>query len=93
MSDKTVIGRKCSILNYVHGIRTQRNKYMLIKIQGIDSDKEAAKFIGKTVIWKTTSGKEMRGKITKIHGKNGVVSAHFKHGLPGQAIGTEIKLA
>ena len=92
MPGKEVIERKCSILNYVHGIRTQRNKYMLIKIQGINNDKEASKFIGKTVIWKTTSGKEMRGKITKIHGKNGVVSAHFKHGLPGQAIGTEIKL-
>nr|MDO8082001.1 50S ribosomal protein L35ae [Candidatus Freyarchaeota archaeon] len=94
MSDDTVTGsRKGFIINYVHGIRTQRNKYMLIKIQGIESDKDAAKFVGKTVIWQTASGKKMRGKITKVHGKNGVVSAHFKHGLPGQALGTEIKLA
>lgn len=93
MSDNTITERKGLILNYVQGIRTQRNNYMLIKIQGIESNKDAAKFIGKTVIWQTASGKKMKGKITKVHGKKGVVSAHFKHGLPGHALGTEIKLA
>jgi large subunit ribosomal protein L35Ae len=93
MSDNAITERKGLILNYVHGIRTQRNNYMLIKIQGIESDKEATKFIGKTVIWQTASGKKIKGKITKVHGKKGVVRAHFKPGLPGHALGTEIKLA
>lgn len=93
MSDDTVTtSRKGIIKNYVQGIRTQRNNYMLIKIQGIESDKDAAKFIGKTVIWQTPSGKRISGKIVKVHGKNGVVRAHFKHGLPGHSLGTEIKI-
>ena len=89
MSESTAIeSKKCIILNYVRGRRTQKNKQILIKIQGIDSDKAAAKFIGRSVIWQTASGKKI-----KIHGKNGVVKARFENGLPGQAIGTEIKLA
>ncbi len=94
MSENSVTGsRKCIILNYVRGRRTQKNKQILIKIQGIDSDKAAVQFIGRSVIWQTASGKKMKGKITKAHGKNGVVKARFEHGLPGQAIGTEIKIA
>ncbi|MFB0560837.1 MAG: 50S ribosomal protein L35ae [Candidatus Lokiarchaeia archaeon] len=94
MSESTVTGsRKCIILNYVRGRRTQKNKYMLIKIQGVDSDKTAARFIGRSVIWQTEAGKKLKGKITRVHGKNGVVKARFEKGLPGQAIGTEIKLA
>ncbi|MHA1360973.1 MAG: 50S ribosomal protein L35ae [Candidatus Freyarchaeota archaeon] len=94
MSESTVIGsRKCAILNYVRGRRTQKNKYMLIKINGVDSDKDAAKFIGRTVTWQSASGKILKGKITRVHGKKGVVRARFEKGLPGQAIGTEVKLA
>ncbi|MEM2146363.1 MAG: 50S ribosomal protein L35ae [Candidatus Jordarchaeaceae archaeon] len=93
MSDDTVTSsRKGIIKNYVQGIRTQRNNCMLIKIQGIESDKDAAKFIGKKVIWQAPSGKRISGKIVKVHGKNGVVRAYFKHGLPGHSLGTEIKI-
>ena len=34
----------------------------------------------------------MTGKIVGAHGKNGMVRAKFVHGVPGQAIGTIVKL-
>ena len=55
--------------------------------------KEAFKLIGKTVIWESVTGKQLKGKITRVHGKNGAVVAHFKDaGLPGQAIGNKIMI-
>lgn len=93
MSGDVIVGsRKGLVKNYVRGVTTQRNNYMLIKVHGIESDEDAAKLIGKRVIWQTASGKEIRGKIVKVHGRNGLVRARFKHGLPGQALGTEIKI-
>ncbi len=34
----------------------------------------------------------MIGKITGAHGRNGMVKVRFKHGVPGQAIGTIVEL-
>lgn len=93
MSESTATeSRKCIILNYIRSPDNQKNKFMAIKIQGIDSDKEAARFIGRSVIWQTVSEKKLKGKIIKTHGKNGIVKARFEKGLPGQVIGKEIKL-
>ena len=55
-----------------------------------NSDKEAAKLIGKKVIWITKTGKYIIGKITRTHGRNGVVRVRFNKGLPGDAIGTTV---
>jgi large subunit ribosomal protein L35Ae len=89
----TTVSRKCVIINYIRRADDQKNKFMAVKIQGVDSDKEAARFIGRWVIWQTASGKKLRGKIVKVHGKNGLVKVRFQKGLPGQAIGKEAELA
>jgi ribosomal protein L35AE/L33A len=47
--------------------------------------------VGKKVTWKNDT-KTMSGKIMGAHGKNGMVRARFVHGVPGQAIGTIVKL-
>jgi large subunit ribosomal protein L35Ae len=49
---------------------------------------DAGKFIGKSVEWKSSSGKIFRGKISSQHGNRGLVRAIFEKGLPGQSIGT-----
>ena len=54
---------------------------------------EANKLIGRTVVWSSSSGKEIKGKISRAHGNNGAVRAHFKKkGVPGQALGQRIMI-
>ncbi len=65
---------------------------MVIKVA--DSADAAAKMIGKTAVWTSSAGKELKGKITQLHGRNGNVRVHFSEkGLPGQALGQKVKVA
>lgn len=79
------------IKNYKVGVRTQTTNQVIIDIEGSDKEK-SKKLVGKTVIWKTQSGKDMIGKIADVHGCKGSVRARFEKGLPGQAIGTEVSI-
>ena len=87
MSQK-VYGR---ITNYRTGPKSQTSKECLIEFTGIDSAGLACKLVGKKVTWKNDT-KTIAGKIMGAHGKNGMVRAKFVHGVPGQAIGTVVKL-
>lgn len=58
-----------------------------------DTAEEAKKFVGKTVTWTTPTGKEIKGKISALHGRTGNVRSIFEDkGLPGQALGKKIKV-
>lgn len=81
------------ILNFRQGRHTQNPKQVLIEIEGIDSREKALQLIGKEVIWVSSSGKKIQGKINNAHGNKGVVRAIFKKGLPGQALGTEVSIS
>ncbi|MBS7287503.1 MAG: 50S ribosomal protein L35ae [Candidatus Freyarchaeota archaeon] len=81
------------IINYVLSKHLQHSKNVVLHFSGVNSEREAAKLIGRTVIWVSRGGKELRGKIVSCHGKNGAVRARFRRGLPGEALGTPVKLA
>ncbi|MHA1301787.1 MAG: 50S ribosomal protein L35ae [Candidatus Helarchaeota archaeon] len=81
-----------TIVNYRRSRHTQHTKHILIKFDDYNDDKKAAILIGREVIWETQSGKLMRGKIVATHGRNGVVRAIFEKGLPGEALGTQLKI-
>ena len=77
----------------------KRSDKLKIYMPGIQSmalpktRKDANKLTGRTVVWVSGSGKELKGVITRAHGNNGAVRALFKKaGLPGQALGTRIKI-
>jgi large subunit ribosomal protein L35Ae len=59
---------------------------------GMKDREEAKKMKGKEVVWKSSAGKEIKGKISDAHGNNGLVRAIFEKGLPGQAVTTEIEV-
>ncbi len=68
--------------------------YGVIHIDGVESKGAAEKLVGKGISW-TAPGKlktTIKGKITAAHGNNGRVRALFERGLPGQALGTELKI-
>ena len=80
------------VANYRLGLRSQHNKEFLIRMPNINSDREASKYIGHKAVWQSEGGKKIVGKVLGIHGKNGVLRARFRKGLPGQAIGTNIEI-
>jgi large subunit ribosomal protein L35Ae len=82
-----VIGR---IINYRIGIREQMSKEILVQVIGGESV-QTGKFIGKKVVWKNATAK-LVGQVVGLHGKNGVLKAKFKKGVPGQAIGTTVEI-
>jgi ribosomal protein L35AE/L33A len=47
--------------------------------------------VGQKVFWKTPTGNHIRGKITRIHGKDSLMT-RFKKGLPGFAIGKSVEI-
>jgi ribosomal protein L35AE/L33A len=85
---QTLHGR---ITNYRTGPKSQTSKECLVEFETINSLALAGKLVGQSVSWKNGSGK-MTGKIRGAHGKNGMVRVRFRHGVPGQAIGSIVEL-
>ena len=83
---------EAQIVNFRRGRHTQRSSQMIIKINDINKEK-AQKFLNKAVTWKSSSGKkEIKGVISALHGNSGALRVRFERGLPGQAIGTKVKV-
>jgi large subunit ribosomal protein L35Ae len=87
------LGMEGSIANYRRGRHTQHPKQCIIVFPDIKTRNEANKMIGRTVLWISPTGKELKGIISRSHGNNGAVRALFKNaGLPGQALGQKVKI-
>lgn len=83
---------KGKVIQFRRGRKTIHERHFLIEIEGTKSKKDAEKFIGKAVEWKSPAGKTIRGKISACHGTKGIVRAIFEKGLPGQAVTTEVEI-
>lgn len=79
------------VLNYRIGPKTQRSKECIIQFPHITSISEASRLIGRKVVW-NNGQKKIVGKLVALHGKKGLMIARFRKGLPGQALGTVVKL-
>ena len=81
---------EATIVNFRGGRHTQYTNQMIIDA---NLNKEKAKsLIGKKVIWTSSAKKEIKGKIKSTHGNKGCLRAHFEKGMPGQSIGTKVKI-
>lgn len=83
---------KAKVIQFRRGRHTFKPRHFLIEIEGSKNRKDAEKFVGKEVGWKSSAGKIIKGKISSAHGNNGLVRAIFEKGLPGQAITTEVEV-
>jgi large subunit ribosomal protein L35Ae len=79
------------VVQFRRGRHRIHEKHYLLDL-GMKDREEAKKMIGKEVIWKSVSGKEINGKVSDAHGNKGLVRAIFERGLPGQAITTKIEV-
>ena len=79
------------VVNYRIGIREQASRESLIQIISKEPNVQAGQFIGKKVVWKNRTTK-LVGQIVGLHGRNGILKAKFKKGLPGQALGATVEI-
>ncbi|MFX1410641.1 MAG: 50S ribosomal protein L35ae [Promethearchaeota archaeon] len=88
-----LLGMEGVISNYRRGRHTVHPKQCILVFPKIKTKKGANKLVGRTVVWTTSTGKDLKGVITRAHGNKGAVRAHFKKaGVPGQALGTKVKI-
>jgi len=80
-----------TIVNFRSARHHQYDKQMIIIAKDISKEK-AKELIGKTVTWTSPAGKEIKGKISALHGRNGAVRVIFEKGMPGQAVGSKVKI-
>ncbi len=82
------------IVNFRGGKHTQVNNQMVLLPEGCTTKEKAASFIGKTATWssKGKNKKQITGKITSVHGRNGAVRVLFEKGMPGQSLGQKAQI-
>lgn len=80
------------VCNFRQGMHTQKNRHMVLEVKGVSSKAKAEKLAGKKVVWTSPAGKKLYGEIKAAHGSKGAVRAIFENGLPGQAVGTKVKI-
>jgi len=71
--------------------KTQKPKEYLIQFSDVKSVSEVGQLIGRKVAWPPGERKCI-GKIVSLHGKNGLVRARFRKGVPGQALGSLVEI-
>lgn len=76
---------EAKIIGFKGSRRDSFNNYCILEVD----DKNPPALIGQKVFWKTGSGRAIRGKIIRTHGKRSLL-ARFKKGLPGFAIGSQL---
>ena len=79
------------IVSYRRGPKTQKPEECILRFPSTESGGEAAHLIGRKVAWPIGKHKA-RGKIVAFHGKNGLVRARFRKGVPGQALGSLVEI-
>jgi large subunit ribosomal protein L35Ae len=79
------------VVSYRRGPKSQKPKQYILRFSNIESVGKAAQLIGRRVAWPTGKHKS-RGKIVAVHGKNGLVRARFRKGMPGQALGSSVEI-
>jgi len=66
---------------------------MIVRVDGVEDRKKASDLLGKTVVWKSPKGKEIKGKVAAPHGNKGAVRVIFEKGMPGQSITQHVEIS
>ena len=80
------------IVHFRGSRRVKRHNQMIVQVDDVNNKDKASQLIGKKVIWKTSSGKQLAGQVTAIHGNSGALRVRFETGMPGQSIGTKVMI-
>ncbi len=80
------------IVNFRGSRRVKHHYQMIVSVDGVDSKEKAAGLVGKSVVWKSPAGKEIKGIISAEHGNNGAVRVRFERGMPGQSLSGKVSV-
>lgn len=80
------------VVNYRLGPREQYPRECILRFPNIKSRSETGQLIGRKVAWTDGKKNTIVGVIVAPHGNKGLVRARFRRGLPGQALGTLVKI-
>ena len=83
---------KGTIVNFRMGRHHQYDNHMIIQAEKLQSREEAEKLVEKEVVFKTQTGKVIKGKVASAHGNKGALRVIFEKGMPGQAVGKTVEL-
>jgi large subunit ribosomal protein L35Ae len=79
------------LVNFRGGRHTKYNNHMILKVPTLTKEK-AKSLIGKLVIWTSPAKKEIKGIVKNLHGNSGCLRVIFEKGMPGQSIGSKVKI-
>ena len=79
-------------MNFRSARHHQKGNQMIIKVEGYSDKEKAVELVGKEVKWVSPAGKELKGKVSAVHGNSGAVRAIFDTGMPGQSVGAKVKV-
>lgn len=91
---------KAKFLGYRRSKVNQYENQHLLKIEGVEDHKAAQYYFGKRVCYiykahntvRDTKFRTIWGKVSKAHGRNGVVVARFNNNLPPHAISSTLRV-
>ncbi len=73
---------KAIFLSFARGVATMNPRKWVMEVPGVHSAAEASRLAGQKVVWTTSSGKRIVGKVGSSHGDNGHVMVNFTKGPP-----------
>lgn len=83
---------EAQIMNFRGGKHTKYNNHMIAKVPGIETRAKAVPLVKKEVTWTSPAGKVIKGYVGQVHGNKGALRLIFEKGMPGQSIGTKVKV-
>ena len=91
---------KGRVLGFERAKRTQNPNVSLIKLEGVQTTKDAQFYLGKRVAYvyrakREINGSKIRviwGRISRAHGTSGVVKARFRKNLPAKTMGASVRV-
>lgn len=83
---------RAKVLSFRGGRHKRYTNQLLLSVKDIESRSTAARLIGKRVVLRTKSGKEIFGKIACPHGNSGTLRARFGKGVPAETLGKDIEI-
>ena len=84
---------KGTIVNFRVGMKTMSHNHMIVKVKELTKRADAAKLVGKPVVFTTSAKNEIKGKVASAHGNKGALRVIFEKAMPGQAISQKVEIA
>ncbi len=81
-----------TIKNFRMGRHHQHTAHLVVVFNSVDTRTKAAKLVGRKAVWTSPAGKKIEGEIRSAHGNGGAVRVIFQRSLPGQSLGTKVKV-